>query len=69
MLDKKTTLCSALLLLGLGVSLANAKVTEEESDRLGKDLTPYGGEVAGNKDGSIPKWPSAHEAVQNGKIF
>ena len=24
--------------------------------RLGKDLTPTGGEVAGNKDGSIPAW-------------
>ena len=36
---------------------ASAKVSEEEAARLnGKDLTPLGGEVAGNADGSIPAW-------------
>ncbi len=56
MFNIRITLCSALLLLGLGAGLVNAKVSEEEADRLGVDLTPYGGEVAGNEDGSIPQW-------------
>lgn len=46
-------LASALLTAGF----ASAKVSEEEAARLdGKDLTPFGGEVAGNADGSIPAW-------------
>lgn len=41
----------------LTATLAQAKVSEEEAARLnGKDLTPFGAEVAGNKDGSIPAW-------------
>jgi hypothetical protein len=30
--------------------------TPEEAARLGKDLTPWGAEMAGNKDGSIPAY-------------
>ena len=33
-----------------------AKVSASEADRLGKDLMPLGGEMAGNADGSIPAW-------------
>jgi hypothetical protein len=33
-----------------------AAVSTEEAARLGKDLTPLGGEVGGNADGSIPAW-------------
>ena len=33
-----------------------AKVTPDQADRLGKDLTPIGAEKAGNADGSIPAW-------------
>ena len=40
-------------LLGLPVK---AEITEEEAARLGKDLTPSGGEMAGNADGTIPKY-------------
>lgn len=35
---------------------ALAKVPAEEAARLGKDLTPYGAERAGNKEGTIPAW-------------
>jgi hypothetical protein len=35
---------------------AVAKVPAEEAAKLGKELTPMGGEVAANADGSIPKW-------------
>ena len=44
---------AALLMAGF----AQAKVSEEEAARLnGKDLNPFGGEVSGNADGSIPAW-------------
>jgi hypothetical protein len=33
-----------------------AKLTDAEAARLGKDLTPLGGEMAANKDGSIPAY-------------
>ena len=35
---------------------ALAKTTPEQAARLGADLTPLGGEKAGNADGSIPAW-------------
>jgi hypothetical protein len=37
-------------------SSAGAKMSAEEIARLGKDLTPVGAEMAGNKDGTIPAW-------------
>lgn len=40
----------------LALISARAAVTEAEAARLGKDLTPLGGEMAGNADGSIPAW-------------
>ncbi len=47
--------------LWLGASLASAQaadaaVTAQDADRLGKDLTPIGAEQAGNADGSIPAY-------------
>ena len=52
-----TWLRTALALALLGSSLASqAKVSNEEAARLGKDLTPSGAEKAGNADGSIPAW-------------
>jgi hypothetical protein len=33
-----------------------AKISDADAARLGKDLTPLGGEVAGNKDGTIPAY-------------
>lgn len=54
----KTLMAAGLAsLLGLGSSLALAKVSPEEAARLGGDeLTPMGAERAGNADGSIPPW-------------
>ncbi len=37
------------------VSLS-AAITPAEANRLGQDLTPLGGEKAGNADGTIPAW-------------
>lgn len=45
------------ILLLLAVALqAQAKVDETQAARLGQDLTPLGGERAGNAAGSIPSW-------------
>lgn len=45
-------MCSLVMLAGSAI----AKVSEEEAARLGKDLTPYGAERAGNRDGTLPAW-------------
>lgn len=37
-------------------SAAFAGVPPEVADRLGKDLTPMGSQMAGNKEGTIPEW-------------
>src|SRR5215467_7175606 len=55
---KKTLGLAALagwLLAGLP-GAAGAAVSAQEAARLGNDLTPLGGEKAGNADGSIPAW-------------
>jgi Protein of unknown function (DUF1329) len=44
---------SAACFLTLG---ALAAITAADANRLGDDLTPLGGEKAGNADGSIPAW-------------
>jgi hypothetical protein len=46
---------ASALLLALS-SPAHAQITADQSARLGKDLTPLGGEMAGNADGSIPAY-------------
>ena len=61
-LTMATTLASALL----AASLSQARVTEEEASRLGKDLTPFGGEVAGNADGTIPDWSGKWRGIPPG---
>ena len=40
----------------LFVAVAFGAVSPQEAARLGQDLTPLGGEKAGNADGSIPAW-------------
>ncbi len=44
---------STFCLLTLG---AQAGISAAEASRLGNDLTPLGGEMAGNADGTIPAW-------------
>ncbi|MES2663222.1 MAG: DUF1329 domain-containing protein [Pseudomonadota bacterium] len=56
---KLSTRCASLLcgLALISTSLpAIAKVSAEEAARLGKDLTPMGGEMAANAAGTIPTW-------------
>ena len=48
-----------ILLAGFCLAFAvdgYGKVSKQEADELGKDLTPYGAERAGNKAGTIPAW-------------
>lgn len=44
------------LMASAGASAAMAAVTPEEAARLKADLTPFGAERAGNKEGTIPAW-------------
>ena len=44
----------------LGMAAAHAAVTTEEAARLKTELTPFGAEKAGNKDGSIPAWTGGY---------
>lgn len=54
----KKTLLKSVLLTGslLTVLHANAQVSASEAAKLKSELTPLGGEKAGNKDGTIPAW-------------
>jgi hypothetical protein len=66
----KRTLASTLALAILTAGSASAKVSEEEAARLdGKDLTPFGAEVAGNADGSIPAWNPKWKGVPDGMEY
>ena len=60
MLDKKINMILANILasiLVMTVSLsASAEMAADEVARLGVDLTPLGGEKAGNAAGTIPAW-------------
>lgn len=47
---------AAFTLSALAISLHHEVQAAGNPDRLGKDLTPAGAEVAGNKEGTIPKW-------------
>lgn len=58
---------SHLLVLGAGALLtlhAGAKVEPAEADRLGKDLTPMGAEMAGNEAGTIPAWTGGYKVAR-----
>jgi hypothetical protein len=53
---KKLTLIASALTMALTSTVATAKLSQADVDKLGKSLTPVGGEMAGNADGSIPAW-------------
>ena len=46
----------AVLALCAFAGQAQAAISAEEAARLGADLTPLGGEKAGNSAGTIPAW-------------
>lgn len=53
---KLNTLTAATAIFCSLMSTCYATATPEQIARLGKDLTPFGAEMAGNKDGTIPAW-------------
>ena len=48
--------CAALVLGCVLAFPAAAELTADQIERLGRDLTPLGGERAGNAEGTIPEW-------------
>ena len=52
----KTKLLLSSVLCLLSSVAASAALSSADASRLGNDLTPLGGEKAGNADGSIPAW-------------
>ncbi len=68
MLRKRTFVALAALTL-LASGTAWAKVSPEEAVKLGKELTPFGAEVAGNADGTIPAWEGGITGIPAGITF
>jgi len=52
----KKTLISLALSSSLVITGTALAGSQADADRLGKDLTPTGGEMAGNAEGTIPAW-------------
>ncbi|HEY0287195.1 MAG TPA: DUF1329 domain-containing protein [Pseudomonas sp.] len=53
---KKSVLWAAIVASFLATQMAQAAVGADEAAQLKSSLTPLGGEMAANKDGSIPAW-------------
>ncbi|MCL6414611.1 DUF1329 domain-containing protein [Aestuariirhabdus sp. Z084] len=53
---KKKLLVSAIAALSMMAGSAMAAVSADEAAKLGNELTPLGGEKAGNAAGTIPAW-------------
>ena len=51
-----TILACALVFVAGAATCLHAELSADEIARLGKDLTPLGGVMAGNADGTIPPW-------------
>src|SRR5690349_11680667 len=62
----KTLIRLAAAGLLLAPALLSAAVSPEDAARLGADLTPLGGEKAGNADGSIPAWDGGITSIPAG---
>lgn len=67
---KKTTLVFRLaLVFGCMIPLlASAGISNDQIDRLGKDLTPLGAERAGNAEGTIPAWTGGITTPPSGYV-
>ncbi|MBT0569744.1 DUF1329 domain-containing protein [Curvibacter sp. CHRR-16] len=57
---KKNQIVWACISLMCAAGTASAGVTADEAARLKSELTPFGAERAGNKDGSIPAWTGGY---------
>src|SRR5512137_1558418 len=55
---------AALVVALIPVPAAQAAISAQEAARLGADLTPLGGEKAGNAAGTIPAWDGGLSSPQ-----
>ncbi|MES2259484.1 MAG: DUF1329 domain-containing protein [Pseudomonadota bacterium] len=62
------SLALTLAIALLPAASASAAASEAEAARLGRDLTPLGGESAGNSAGTIPAWTGGHASTANARI-
>jgi hypothetical protein len=60
----KLAAATALIVTPLLCGVASAAVSAQEAARLGADLTPLGGEKAGNAAGTIPAWDGGLSSPQ-----
>src|SRR3954467_15802076 len=63
---KAKLLLSSVIGLLSSALWASAAISAADASRLGNDLTPLGGEKAGNADGSIPAWTGGITAAPAG---
>lgn len=65
---RKIFFCTVILFASMVViaTYASAKISSQEAERLGKDLTPLGGERAGNAEGTIPEWTGGLTGIPEG---
>jgi hypothetical protein len=66
---KSKILIAATALALLAGGTAWAKVSPEEAAKLGKTLTPFGAEMAGNADGTIPAWTGGIKGIPEGITY
>jgi hypothetical protein len=68
----KTNINNKSLLLAISVALASsgvsAKISMDEANKLGNELTPMGAVQAANDDGSIPKWTGGITKAPKGYV-
>ncbi len=60
---------ATLVATAFTVTSLRAGVPEEVAKRLGTDLNPMGGEIAGNADGTIPEWTGGLKGVPDSVTF
>lgn len=65
---KTITILGAALAVAFTGSVAFAQVSATEAARLGQDLTPMGGERAGNAAGTIPAWDGGLSSAPGGHV-
>jgi len=58
-------LASGIIAMSLAAAPAMARVSAEEAERLGNDLTPMGAERAGNGN-EIPEWDGGYSEIPDG---
>ena len=65
---KPIVVATSLMAVMPFITTAHAKVSANEAAQLGNTLTPLGGEMAANKDGSIPAWNGGYTQKIAGEV-